>query len=177
MGNSSAEAAMERCDILGALSDEPDRVTRYFAGNAIRLANDHVEAWMREAGMVVRRDNIGNLRGRYDSTPTGSSTVMLGSHLDTVRDAGKYDGPLGVVVAIAAVQRLYDGKTTLQFALEVICIAAEEGLRFRSNYLGSRAVAGSFDAADLEQTDTAGITTADAIRAFGGDPTRPAQGA
>jgi len=166
---------MERCDILGALSDEPDHLTRYFAGNAIRLANDHVEAWMREAGMVVRRDNIGNLRGRYDSTPTGSSTVMLGSHLDTVRDAGKYDGPLGVVVAIAAVQRLYDGKTQLPFALEVIAFADEEGLRFGSTYLGSRAVAGSFDLADLDRTDDGGITMADAIRAFGGDPARLAE--
>ena len=166
---------MERCDILGALSDEPDRLTRYFAGNAIRLANDHVEAWMREAGMVVRRDNIGNLRGRYDSTPAGSSTVMLGSHLDTVRDAGKYDGPLGVVVAIAAVQRLYDGKTQLPFALEVIAFADEEGLRFGSTYLGSRAVAGSFDLADLDRTDDGGITMADAIRAFGGDPARLAE--
>jgi allantoate deiminase len=167
-----AETAMERCDILGALSDEPDRLTRPFAGEAMRRAHDLVEAWMREAGMVVRHDNIGNLRGRFEGAEVADPTLVLGSHLDTVRDAGKYDGPLGVVVAIAAVQRLHDAKRRLPFAIEVIAFADEEGLRFSSTYLGSRAVAGSFDLADLGRTDDGGITMAEAIRAFGGDPAR-----
>ncbi len=166
---------MERCDVLGALSDEPDRLTRQFAGNAMRLANDHVEAWMREAGMVVRRDNVGNLRGRYEGAAPDNPTLILGSHLDTVRDAGRYDGPLGVMVAIAAVQRLHDAKRQLPFAVEAIAFADEEGLRFSSTYLGSRAVAGTFDMADLDRTDDGGITMAEAIRAFGGDPARLAE--
>jgi allantoate deiminase len=165
-----AEAAMERCDVLGALSDEPDRLTRRFAGEAMRRAHQKVATWMREAGMVVRHDHIGNLRGRYEGAAPGNPTLILGSHLDTVRDAGKYDGPLGVVVAIAAVQRLHDASRRLPFAIEVIAFADEEGLRFSSTYLGSRAVAGSFDLTDLDRTDAEGVTMAEAISAFGGDP-------
>jgi allantoate deiminase len=125
---------------------------------------------MREAGMAVRRDNVGNLRGRFDGT--GETTLLLGSHLDSVRNAGKYDGPLGVVVAIAAVQRLHDAGKRLPFAVEVLAFADEEGLRFGSTYLGSRAIAGTFDLADLGRTDPEGITMREAIRAFGGDPDR-----
>jgi allantoate deiminase len=172
MGHSSSETAIKRLDILGELSDEPDRLTRQFAGDAMRRANAQVEVWMREAGMAVRHDNVGNLRGRYEGAAPVDSTLVLGSHLDTVRDAGKYDGPLGVVVAIAAVQHLHDAKKRLPFAIEVIAFADEEGLRFSSTYLGSRAVAGSFDAADLDRPDAGGITMAEAIRAFGGDPAR-----
>ena len=172
MGHSSAETAMERLDLLGGISDEPDRLTRQFAGDAMRRANENVEAWMREAGMVVRRDNIGNLRGRYDGVAPGAPTLLLGSHLDSVRDAGKYDGPLGVIVAIAAVQRLHDAERKLPFAIEVLAFADEEGMRFSSTYIGSRVVAGTFDSADLERTDDLGVTMAGAIRAFGGDPAR-----
>ena len=163
---------MKRLDILGAISEEPDRLTRQFAGEAMKRAHDAVAEWMREAGMVVRHDNIGNLRGRYDSDPTGKPTLILGSHLDTVRDAGKYDGPLGVMVAIAAVQRLHDAEKRMPFAIEVIAFADEEGLRFSSTYLGSRAVAGTFDTADLDRTDDDGVTMAEAIGTFGGDPAR-----
>ena len=167
-----AETAMERCDVLGAISDEPDRLTRQFAGEAMHRAHEQVGAWMRDAGMVVTRDNIGNLRGRYEGAAPGGPTLLLGSHLDTVRDAGKYDGPLGVVVAIAAVQRLHDIKRRLPFAIQVIAFADEEGLRFSSTYLGSRAVAGTFELSDLEHTDAGGVTMADAIGQFGGDPAR-----
>jgi allantoate deiminase len=125
---------------------------------------------MRQAGMTVKRDNIGNLRGRYQGT--GDATMLLGSHLDSVRDAGKYDGPLGVLVAIAAVQRLHDESKRLPFAIEVLAFADEEGLRYGSTYLGSRAVAGTFDSREVERTDSAGVTMAEAIRTFGGDPTR-----
>jgi len=163
---------MQRCDMLGALSDEPDRLTRQFAGDSMRRAHEQVGKWMQEAGLVVRNDNIGNLRGRYEGTTAGDPTLLLGSHLDSVRDAGKYDGPLGVVVAIAAVQALHDAKRRLPFAIEVLAFADEEGLRFSSTYLGSRAVAGSFDFADLDRSDAKGITMAEAIRAFGGDPAR-----
>jgi len=163
---------MERLEVLGAISDDPDRLTRQFAGDAMRRANTLAEAWMREAGMAVRRDNIGNLRGRYEGATPGTPTLLVGSHLDSVRDAGKYDGPLGVVVAIAAVQRLHDANKRLPFAIEVLAFADEEGLRFGSTYLGSRAVSGTFDPADLDRADDSGVTMAEAIRAFGGDPAR-----
>jgi allantoate deiminase len=163
---------MERCAALGAISEEPDRLTRQFAGEAMRRAHAAVGEWMQKAGMVVRHDNIGNLLGRYEADATGRPTLMVGSHLDTVRDAGRYDGPLGVMAGIASVQRLHDLEKRLPFAIEVIAFADEEGLRFSSSYLGSRAVAGTFDDADLDRTDADGVTMAEAIRSFGGDPSR-----
>jgi allantoate deiminase len=164
---------MQRCDTLGACSEEPERLTRPFASDAMRRAHQHVMSWMREAGMAVRKDNLGNLLGRYGGA--GDATLMLGSHLDSVRDAGKYDGPLGVMVALAAVQRLHDSGTRLPFAIEVVGFADEEGLRYGTTYLGSKALAGAFDVADLGRTDAEGITVAEAIRAFGGDPDRVAE--
>jgi allantoate deiminase len=161
---------IERCQYLARCSEEPDAITRPFASEAMQCAHERVGEWMREAGMAVRRDNVGNLRGRVEGA--GQTTLLLGSHLDSVRDAGKYDGPLGVMVAIAAVQRLHDAGRRLPFAIEVLAFADEEGLRFGSTYLGSRAVAGSFDPADLDRTDGDGIAMRDVITGFGGDPER-----
>jgi allantoate deiminase len=161
---------IERCQYLARCSEEPDAITRPFASEAMRCAHEIVGEWMREAGMAVRRDNIGNLRGRFEGA--GETTLLVGSHLDSVRDAGKYDGPLGVIVAIAAVQRLHDAGKRLPFAIEVLAFADEEGLRFGSTYLGSRSIAGPFQDRDLDRTDSAGVTVAEAIRAFGGDPDR-----
>jgi allantoate deiminase len=165
-----AKTVMDRCDILATCTDEPGRVTRPFASDAMRRAHEYVSKWMTEAGMKVRRDNVGNLRGRYEGVASDAPTLILGSHLDSVRNAGKYDGPLGVMVAIAAVQRLHDTGTRLRFAIEVIGFSDEEGLRFASTYLGSRALAGTFEIADLARTDATGVTMAEAVRAFGGDP-------
>jgi allantoate deiminase len=166
----AASVVMQRCDALGAISEEPDRLTRPFASDAMIRAHERVTAWMREAGMEVGRDNIGNLRGRYEGTPDTYETLLIGSHLDSVRDAGKYDGPLGVLVGIAVVQGLHDRGRRLPFAIEVVGFADEEGLRFGTTYLGSKALAGSFDSADLDRTDAGGVTMAQAIRTFGGDP-------
>ncbi|TME04472.1 MAG: allantoate amidohydrolase [Chloroflexi bacterium] len=167
-----AQAVMERCDLLATCSEDPGRITRPFASDAMRRAQNYVHEWMRRAGMQVRRDSIGNLRGRYEGA--GPSALLIGSHLDSVRDAGKYDGPLGVLVAIAAVQRLHDANRRLPFAIEVLAFADEEGLRYGSTYLGSRALAGQVEARDLALTDADGITMASAIESFGGDPARVA---
>ncbi len=161
---------LERCDVLATCTEEPGRITRPFASEAMRLAHQYVQDWMGQAGMTARRDNIGNLHARYEGS--GDATLLLGSHLDSVRDAGRYDGPLGVMVAIAAVQRLHDAGKQLPFAVEVLAFADEEGLRFGSTYLGSRAVAGRFDPRDLERTDSRGVAMAEAVQAFGGDPSK-----
>lgn len=163
-----AATVMQRCDVLAACTEEPGSITRPFASDAMRRAHQYVREWMREAGMAVTRDNVGNLRARYEGT--GKATLLLGSHLDSVRNAGRYDGPLGVMVAIAVVKRLRDAGRRLPFGLEVLAFADEEGLRFGSTYLGSRAVAGRLDEAELRRTDAGGVTMAEAIRAFGGDP-------
>src|SRR5262245_7619536 len=126
----SARAVMERCDILGGYSEEPDRLTRRYGTAPMRQVNEVVGDWMRAAGMAVRIDAVGNLIGRYEPELPGAPALLLGSHLDTVRDAGKYDGPLGVMVALACVERLHAGGTRLPFAIEVIGFADEEGLRF-----------------------------------------------
>ncbi|HYF61275.1 MAG TPA: allantoate amidohydrolase [Herpetosiphonaceae bacterium] len=166
----AAELVMERCALLGAISEEPDRLTRRFATPAMARANDLVGGWMAAAGMAVRRDQIGNLIGRYESDRPGAKTLLLGSHLDTVRDAGRYDGPLGVLVALACVERLAAAGARLPFAIELAAFADEEGLRFQSTYLGSAALAGTFDPASLALADADGISMAAAIRGFGGDP-------
>ena len=145
-------------------------IFRPFATDAMRRVHELVSGWMREAGMTVTRDNIGNLHGRYEGT--GGATLLLGSHLDSVRDAGRFDGPLGVIVAIAAVQRLHGEGRKLPFAVEVLAFADEEGVRYGTTYLGSRAVAGTLDEADLYRRDAQGISMAEAIRSFGGDPDR-----
>ncbi len=120
---------------------------------------------MRAAGMTVRRDAIGNVIGRREAVRDGAPTLLLGSHLDTVRDAGRYDGMLGVLVAIACVERA----GALPYAIEVLGFADEEGVRYGTAYLGSSVVAGRFDRSHLGRHDADGIAMADAIGAFGGD--------
>lgn len=138
----------------------------------MRRANDQVARWMREAGMRVREDSIGNLIGRYPSANPKAKTFILGSHLDTVRDAGKFDGVLGVLVAIACVGKLHRERKKLPFHIEVIGFADEEGVRFQSAYLGSGAMTGTTSRADLQRTDASGVTFASAIEKFGGNPMR-----
>src|SRR5207249_154423 len=106
-----------RVEILAGFTEESGRVTRPFASSAMRRANEAVRAWARAAGMDVRQDNIGNLIARYEANRAGAKTLILGSHLDTVRDAGKYDGPLGILVALACVERLHARKEFLPFAI------------------------------------------------------------
>ena len=160
---SSAATVLERCARLGEVSEEPDRLVRRFATAAMREANELVGGWMREAGLDVRTDAAGNLIGRRDG---GARTLVLGSHLDTVIDAGRYDGPLGVLAAIALVERLPE----LPFAIEVIGFADEEGVRYGTAFLGSSALAGSFQRGWLELRDADDVTLAEALREFGGDP-------
>src|SRR4051794_20607836 len=168
----TGRAVLERADILATFSEEPDRLTRRFATPALREAGEQVREWMQAAGMRTWRDAIGNVWGRAapqsgDSGGSGAPTLILGSHLDTVRGAGRYDGMLGVLVALACVERLGG---PLPFAIEIAGFADEEGVRYGTAYLGSGVVAGRFDASALVRRDAHGIEMADAIRAFGGDP-------
>jgi allantoate deiminase len=163
-----ATTVMERCDLLANISEEPGLIHRPYGSQAMHGVNDIVAGWMRTAGMTTRRDQIGNLIGRYEGL--GDRTFILGSHLDTVRDAGKYDGILGVMVAIACVQQLHDRGERLSYAIEVVGFADEEGLRFGTTFLGSSAYAGCFDRTRLQFEDSHGVTLREAVRSFGGDP-------
>jgi allantoate deiminase len=131
-----------------------------------------VATWMRAAGMTVRVDAIGNVVGRYEGEGDGQPCLMLGSHLDTVRDAGRYDGMLGVVTAIDCVADLAGRNRRLPFAIEVVGFSDEEGVRFSSTLLGSRALAGTFDAAVLDRVDAGGMSMRDALAAAGFDASR-----
>ena len=163
---------MQRCDALARHSELPGGLTRVFLSPEQRAANELVLGWMREAGMQARLDAIGNVAGRYEGDRPGLACLMLGSHLDTVRDAGRYDGMLGVVTAIECVAALNARKIRLPFALEVVGFGDEEGVRFGTTMLGSRAVAGAFDPDNLQMKDPQGNTLAAALRAFGLDPQR-----
>ena len=165
-----ARRIYDRCEALARHSEQPDGLTRVFLSSEQRAVDELVLCWMREAGMEARLDAIGNCVGRYEATEPGRASLMLGSHLDTVRDAGKYDGMLGVVTAIECVAELHSTGTRLPFAIEVVGFADEEGVRFGATLLGSRAVAGSFDRAVLDAVDASGVSMRDAMTAFGLDP-------
>ena len=165
----AADAAelLRRCDELAAISEDEGALTRRFATPELAEAGALVAGWMREAGLHVRVDPVGNVVGRLEGPP-GRRTLLVGSHLDTVRDAGRYDGPLGVLAGIALARRL--AGSALPFALEVLGFSDEEGLRYGTPYLGSRVVAGSFRAQDLDRIDADGISMGDAITTAHGDP-------
>jgi allantoate deiminase len=167
---------MRRCDELGAISDEPGRLTRTFHSPAMARANALVSTWMREAGLTVREDAAFNLLGRWPSRSAsrpsrvarGASatrasaprTLLLGSHLDTVRDAGKYDGPLGVLTALAAATHLRETGHALPFDVEIAGFSDEEGVRYQTAYLGSGAMAGTLSRRDLARIEEKGLTRA-----------------
>ncbi|WP_298259253.1 allantoate amidohydrolase [Bradyrhizobium sp.] len=162
---------------LAAISETPDNLTRIFLTPELRAAAELIMSWMVEAGMSARLDGIGNVCGRYEGERPGLPCLMLGSHYDTVRDAGKWDGPLGLITAISCVADLNRRGRRLPFAVEVTGFADEEGVRFASTLLGSRTVAGTFDGAVLETKDAAGISMREALLKFGLDPDRIAASA
>jgi allantoate deiminase len=167
-----ARTVLERCDALARCSEERGRLTRRFATPALAEARQLVAEWMRDAGLVVRCDPIGNLIGRL---PGGAErTLVLGSHLDTVTDAGRYDGALGVLVGLACAERLRERR--LPFALEVVGFADEEGVRYGTAFLGSAVMAGRFEDAWLRRVDGDGVALTDAVRGWGGDPDALASG-
>src|SRR5438132_9254335 len=149
---------VSRINQLGAISETPENLARIFLSPEHRMAADLLMTWMRSAAMAAHLDPIGNVCGRYEGDRPGLPCLMLGSHYDTVRDAGKWDGPLGLITAISCVAELAKRGRRLPFAIEVIGFADEEGVRFASTLLGSRAVAGTFDESVLATKDRDGIS-------------------
>ena len=161
---------VRRINALAAISETSDNLTRIFLTPEHRAAADLIMTWMVDAGMEARLDAIGNVCGRYEGERSGLPCLMLGSHYDTVRDAGKWDGPLGLITAISCVADLNRRGRRLPFAIEVVGFADEEGVRFASTLLGSRAVAGTFNEHVLTSRDGAGISMREALVRFGLDP-------
>ncbi len=159
---------MERCRRLATLSETPHQLRRTFLSPPMREVHRLLCEWMSAAGMQVRIDAIGNVLGLYAGPRDSAPRLLIGSHVDTVPDAGAYDGVLGVMLAIELVASL-DGRT-LPFAIEVAAFSEEEGVRFGVPFLGSRALAGTLDADVLAVKDDAGVSVEEAIRSFGLDP-------
>jgi allantoate deiminase len=165
-----AMEALGRCDEAAGFTEEPGRVTRTFLCEPMRRLHERLAGWMEAAGLRVRVDAAGNLVGRYAGRQPDSPVLMIGSHIDTVPDAGKYDGVLGVMLGIAAVQAM--GGRRPPFDIDVMAFGDEEGVRYGAPFLGSLAACGRFDRRLLERTDAGGLAMADAFRAFGLDPSR-----
>ena len=153
-------------DELGRISDERGRLTRTFLSPAMRRANARVATWMRSVGLNVREDATGNLIGRLEAPRSGAKTLLLGSHLDTVRAAGRFDGALGVLLPIVALGELRRRGVALPFAVEVLGFSEEEGVRFSSAYLGSKGYTGQLRAADLKLRDAGGVSVRQAMAAW-----------
>lgn len=170
-----AERVIAECRTIATMSEEPGRTTRRFLTPPVRLVHQHLRARMEALGMAVTIDAVGNLRGLFAPPTASSRRLILGSHIDTVPDAGAFDGVLGVVLALEWVQLAKD--SALPLAIEVIAFSEEEGVRYGVPFIGSRAVAGTFDSEILAYEDADGLRMDEAIRAFGLDPTKIAAAA
>jgi len=168
MGKS--DSVISRCRLLAESSEEPGFTTRTFLSQPMHAVYAQVRGWMEQAGMRVDIDHAGNVRGFYPSHRNNAPRLFLGSHLDTVPRAGAFDGILGVVLGVALIENL--GGRRLPFGIEVIGFSEEEGVRFGAPFIGSRALIGDINDELLTRRDAAGISVAEAIAAFGLDPSR-----
>ena len=173
MADRAATELARQLEQLGRISDEPRRLTRTFLSPAMRRATDQVARWMRQAGLTVRFDAVGNVVGRLPAANPRARTLVLGSHLDTVRDAGRFDGALGVLLPLVALRELRAQGRALPFAVEVVGFSEEEGVRFASAYLGSKGYCGRLTPADLARRDPKGVSVRDAIAHWHGRPVTP----
>ena len=160
---------MLRLDELAAFSEVPGQLTRRYLSPAHLEAMRQVEAWMHEAGMQVSTDALCSMFGRYEGQRPNAPAILLGSHLDTVLDAGRYDGALGVLAAIAVVAELARTGERLQHAIEVAAFGEEEGSRFPTHILTSSALIGAVNPELLDSRDAQGVSVREALAAAGGN--------
>jgi allantoate deiminase len=170
---SRAKRVIARCHELANITDIEGQTTRLFLSPATRDAQTLLGWWMRQAGLTWRVDDFGNVRGTRTASKPDAPTLVLFSHIDTVPNAGAFDGPLGVILSLEVIESL--GSTPLPFAIEVIAYSEEEGVRFGIPFLSSRASTGQLTDSDLQHTDRDGITVEQAILYFGLDPSRIAE--
>lgn len=167
--------ALAECRLIATMTEEPGRITRRFLTPPTHEVHAHLRARMEGMGMAVHVDAAGNLRGRWEPGNGSGKRLLLGSHVDTVPDAGAFDGLLGVTLALECVD--VARAMSLPLAIDVVAFSEEEGVRFGVPFLGSRAVTGRFDPALLALRDADGITLEGAIRAYGLDPAQIATAA
>ena len=172
MTSAQAEQIIARCRHLATFTETPGQTTRTFLSPAMHEVHAIVREWMQSAGMSVHIDAIGNIRGLYPGGLTPEPPrLLIASHIDTVPNAGAFDGPLGVLLGLALIEHLHTHQTELPFAIELIGFSEEEGIRFSKPFLGSLAFTGQLKADDLARKDSNGITIAEAITHFGVNPT------
>ena len=161
---------MALADRLAAWSETPDGLTCTYLSPAHRAVASELAALMANAGLAVEIDPVANVVGRYRSTNPSARTVIVASHYDTVCNAGKYDGRLGILVPLVVVEHFAHTGERLPFNLELIAFSEEEGMRFSTAYIGSSAVTGRFDPQVLNRLDAKGISLAESLRDAGYDP-------
>ena len=162
--------SIARAVSLSRHSDSPEHYTRLYLTPAHQAAAKQLQAWMVEAGMNVRVDSVGNVIGRYEAAQPGAKTLLMGSHFDSVRNGGRFDGILGILVPIACVAELHQRGERLPVAIEVAAFADEEGARYATGFLSSRAIIGQFDRSWLDRRDADGVSMREAMRGAGLDP-------
>jgi hydantoinase/carbamoylase family amidase len=164
------EELMRQADALALFSEDAPKITRTYLSEQHKQAGEYLIGLMKRAGMEAGFDALGNIVGRYVADDPDAPVVMTGSHQDSVRNAGKYDGLFGIITAIACVKDLHDRGKRLPYTFEVVGFGDEEGVRFGVTLIGSKAMAGSFEPAWLDKTDDQGVTMRKALVAFGGNP-------
>ena len=163
-----ADEVVARCKRLASFSEDAGSTRRTFLSPPMRDCHREITQWLGAAGAQVTVDAAGNLRALYAAAQSTAPRMVLGSHLDTVPNAGAYDGVLGVVMAVALLESL--GGRRLPFAIEVVGFSEEEGVRFGIPFIGSRALVGRLDEELLDRQDANGISVRTAIRNFGLNP-------
>jgi hydantoinase/carbamoylase family amidase len=164
-----ANKVLDRINELASISDDKNCIARTYGTPAFIEGRNRLQQWMEEAGLQTSIDTIGNLRARVLSKNASAKTFVIASHIDTVINAGRFDGPLGVLIGLDLLDSIVRSKTELPFHVELIAFCDEEGCRFHTTYLGSKAVAGSFDEVALKKKDDAGVSLEELIRQQGGN--------
>ena len=168
--NPIAARVAQRCDLLGQRSDRDDCLMRLFCSPAMKLAHEDLSDWMTDAGLVPHLDALGNLIGKPPTDDPLRPVLLIGSHLDTVVNAGKFDGMLGVLLGLGVVEMIKESGKTLPFDIHVIAFSEEEGVRYRLPFIGSSGIVGKFHPADFDRVDGEGVSMRDALINFGCSP-------
>jgi allantoate deiminase len=164
----TAQQVIDRCKRLAGFSEDPDSTRRTFLSSPMRDCHRELAGWLEPLGAEVKIDAAGNLRGLYPAAESNAPRLIMGSHLDTVPNAGAYDGVLGVVIAVALLEGLRGRR--LPFGIEVVGFSEEEGVRFGTPFIGSRALVGRLDEELLRRKDAHGVCVREAIEDFGLKP-------
>ncbi len=167
-----AQTIRARIDELASVSEDAHIIARTFGTTAFLQGSKKIAGWMEQAGLQTHTDNIGNVRGLLPSQNPEAKTLVIASHIDTVINAGRFDGPMGVLLGLDIMEQLIQQGAAPPFHIELIAFSDEEGVRFHTTYLGSKVVAGSFDNTLLDKKDAAGIALKEVITTIGGNAAR-----